>query len=73
MWRSKNHKDDYFSFFKIPISYVFVLALKFPQKSQKSAKSHVVLLLKGKIFVSENHSFCKKRLKYQNINYKRAY
>lgn len=59
-------------FFKVPSSSVFVLALKFPQKSQKSAKSCVVLLLKGQLFVLENHGIHENRLKYQNRNCKRA-
>ena len=47
MKEQKNHKDDHFLFFKIPSSSVFVLALKFPQISQNSAKSCVVLVPKG--------------------------
>ena len=72
MWRSKNHKDDHFPFFKIPLSSVFVLALKFPLISQNSAKSCVVLLQKGQLFVLKNHDICKNKLKYQNISYERA-
>ena len=73
MWRSKNHEDDHFHFFKIPSSSVFVLALKFPQISQNSAKSCVVLVLKRQEFISENHNICKDKLKYQIISYERAY
>ena len=73
MWRSKNHEDDHFPFFKIPSSSVFVLALKFPQISQNSAKSCVVLLQKGQLFALENHDVCKKKLKYQNISYRIVY
>jgi len=73
MWRSKNNEDNYFPFFKIPSSSIFVLALNFPQKSQKSAKSCVVLFLKRQLFVFENHSIYKNRLKYKIISYKRAY
>ena len=62
-----------FFFFKILSSSVFVLTLKFLQKSQKSAKSCVVLLLKGQLFVLENHGICKNRLKYQNMSYEIAY
>jgi len=73
MWTSKNHKDDHFLIFKIPSSSVFVLALKFPQISQNSAKPGVVLLQKGQLFALENHDVCKKKLKYQNISYKIVY
>ena len=66
-------KMTIFFFFKIPSSSVFVSALKFLQKSQKSAKSCVVLFLKKQVFVLENHGICKERLKYQNMIYKRAY
>ena len=68
----KNHEDDRFPFLKIPSSSVFVLALKFPQISQNSAKSCVVLLQKEQLFVLENHDFCKNELKYQSISYERA-
>ena len=60
-------------FFKIPSSSVFVLALKFPQISQNSAKSCVVLLQKRQLFGLKNHDFCKTKLKYQKISYERAY
>ena len=73
MWRSKNHEDDHFPFFKIPSSSVFVLALKFPLISQNSAKSCVVLLQKGQLFVLENHDACKNKLKSQNMSYEKAY
>ena len=73
MWRSKNHEDDHFPFFKIPSSSIFVLALKFPQISQNSAKSCVVLLQKGQLFVLENYDACKNKLKYKNISYEKAY
>ena len=72
MWRSKNHEDDHF-FFKIPLSSVFVLAFKFLQISQNSAKSCIVLLHKGQLLVLENHDICKEKLKYQNISHVRAY
>ena len=72
MWRSKNHEDDHFLFFQIPSSSVFVLALKFPQISQNSAKSCVVSLQKEQLFVLENHDFCKYELIYQSISYKRT-
>jgi len=64
MWRSKNHEDDHFPFFKIPLSSVFVLAFKFPLISQNSAKSCVVLLQKGQLFILEKHNACKNKLKY---------
>ena len=51
IWSNKNHEDNHFTFFKIPLSSVFVLALKFQQKWQKSAKSCVVLFRKGQLFV----------------------
>ena len=73
MWRSENHGDDHFSFFKIPASFVFVLALKFSQISQNSAKSWVVLLQNGQLFVLRNSDVCKNKLKYQNISNARAY
>ena len=72
MWRSKNHEDDYLPFYKIPSSSVFVLALKFPQISQNSAKSCVVLLQKEQLLVLENHDFHKNKLKYHSISYERA-
>ena len=72
MWRSKNHEDDYFPFFKIPSSPVFVLALKFPQISQNSAKFCVVLLQKRQ-FVLRNYDVCKIELRYQNVSYERVY
>ena len=72
IWSEKNHKDDRFSFLKIPSSSVFVLALKFPQISQNSAKSCVVLLQKEQLLVLENHDFCKNRIKCQSISYVRA-
>ena len=59
-------------FFKIPLSSVFVLALKFPQISQNSAKSYVVLSQKGQLFVLENQDLCKNKLKSQNISYGRS-
>ena len=46
------------------LSFIFVLTLKFPQISQNSAKSCVVLLQKEQIFVLENHDLCKNKLKY---------
>ena len=64
MWMSKNYKDDHFPFFKIPSSSVFVLALQFPLISQNSAKSCVVLLQKGQLFVLENYDACKNKLEY---------
>ena len=73
MWRSKNHEDDHFPFFKIPSSSVFVLAPKFPQISLNSAKSCVVLLQKGQLFVLENHDICKNKLRYKNISYETAH
>ena len=72
MWRGKNHEDDHFSFLKIPSSSIFVLALKFPQISQNSAKSCVVLLQNGQLFILKNHDVRKNKLKYQNISYERA-
>ena len=72
MWRSKNHEDDHFPFFKIPSSSVFVLALKFPLISQNSAKSCVVLLQKEQLLVLEDHDFCENKLKYQSISNVRA-
>ena len=72
MRKSKNHKDDRFSFFKISLTSVFVLALKLSQISQNSAKPYVVLLQKGQLFVLENHDFCKNKLKHQNISYGRS-
>ena len=63
-------KMTIFLFSKFLHLLFFVLVLKFPQKP---AKSCVVLLLKGQLFVLENHGICKNRLKYQNINYERAY
>ena len=72
IWRNKNHEDDHFPFFKIPSSSVFVLALKFPQISQNSAKSCVVSLQKEQFLVFENHDFCKNELNYQSTSYKRA-
>ena len=73
MWRSKNHEDDHFPIFKIPLPSVFVLALKFPQISLNSAKSCVVLLQKAHLFFLENHDVCKNKLKHQNIRYEGAY
>ena len=70
-WK-KNHEDDHFPFLKIPSYSVFVLALKFPQVSQNSAKSCVVLLQKEQLLVLENHNFCKNKLKYQSISYEIA-
>ena len=66
-----NHEDDDFSFFKIPLSPIFVFALMLPQITHKSAKSYVVMLLKGQLFVLENHSIYKNKLKYQNITVKK--
>ena len=66
------YEDDHFPHLKIPSSSIFILALKFLQISQNSAKSCVVLLQKEQLFVLENHDFCKNRLKYQSISYKRA-
>ena len=57
-------KMTIFLFFKIPSSSVFVLALKFPQISQNSAKSCAVLLQKGQLFVLENYDACKNKLEY---------
>ena len=71
IWRSKIHEDDRFSFSKIPSFSVFVLALKFPQISQNSAKSSVVSLQKEQLFVVENHDFCKSKWRYQNVSYER--
>merc|ERR1712002_1142696 len=73
IWSEKNHKDNHFPFLKIPSSSVFVLALKFTQISQNSAKSCVVLLQKEQLLVLENHDFCENRYKYQSISYVRAY
>ena len=73
MWRCKNHEDDHFSFLKIPSSSVFVLALKFLQISQNSAKSCAVLLQKGQLFDLENYDTCKNKLEYLNISYEKAY
>ena len=64
MRSEKNHEDDRFLFLKIPLSSVFVLALKFPQMYQNSAKSYVVLLQKGQLFVLKNYDACKNKLKY---------
>ena len=72
IWRNKNHEDERFPFFKIPSSSVFVLALKFTQISQNSAKSCVVLLQKEQLLVLENHDFCENKSKYQSISYVRA-
>ena len=72
IWSEKNHEDDRFPFLKIPSSSVFVLALKFTQISQNSAKSCVVLLQKDQLFVLKNHDFCKNKLKYPSISYKKA-
>ena len=73
MWKSKNHEDDHFPFFKIPLSSVFVLPLKFPQISQNSVKSCVVSLKEGQLFVLDNHNVYKNKLKYQNMSFERAY
>ena len=62
--KSKNYEDDRFLFLKIPSSSVFILALKFLQKSAKSCATIIIL---------ENHNICKNRLKYWNKNCKRAY
>ena len=59
-------------FFSKFVPFIFVLALKFSQISQNSAKSCVVLLQKGQLFVLKNHDVCKNKLKYQNISYERA-
>ena len=72
IWSEKNHEDDRFPFLKIPSSSVFVLALKFTQISQNSAKSCVVLLQKEQLLVLENHDFCENKSKYQSISYIRA-
>jgi len=72
IWRNKNHEDDRFPFVKIPPSSIFVLALKFPQISQNSAKSCVVLVPKRQ-FISENHNIGKNKMKYQIISYEKAY
>ena len=72
MWRSKNHEDNHFPYFKIPLSSIFVLALKFPQISQNSAKSYVVLLQKEQLLALEDHDFCENKLKYQSISNVRA-
>ena len=61
---TKIKKLTIFLFFKIPSSSVFVLALKFPQISQNSAKSCAVLVQKGQIFVLENYDARKNKLKY---------
>ena len=68
----KNHEDDHFPFLKISSSSVFVLALKFTQISQNSAKSCVVLLRKEQLLALKNHDFWKNELKYQSISYVRA-
>ena len=68
----KDHEDDRFPFLKIPSSSVFVLASKFTQIFQNSAKSCVVLLQKEQLLVLENHDFYKNKLKYHSISYKRA-
>ena len=73
MWRRKNNEDDHFPFFKIPSSSVFVLALKFPQISQNSAKSCLVLLQKGQSSILENHDVGENKQKHANISYERAY
>ena len=65
-------KMTVFLFLKIPSSSIFVLALKFPQISQNSAKSCVVLLQKEQLLVLENHGFYKNELKYHSISYERA-
>ena len=72
MRSEKNHEDDRFPLLKIPSSSVFILALKFTQISQNSAKSCVVLLQKEQVLVLENYDFCKNKSKYQSISYKRA-
>ena len=56
MWRNKDYKDDCFL-----LSPIFDLAFNFPQKSKKSAKSFVVLFLKGQLFISEDHGICENR------------
>ena len=61
------------SLFKIPLFSVFNLAFKFQQKSRKSVKCYVVLLLKEQLFVQENHDVCENGLKYQNISYRSVY
>ena len=61
-----------FSFFKIPSSSIFVLALKILQISQNSAKSCVVLLQKEQLLILENQDFCKNKSEYQSISYERA-
>ena len=72
IWSEKNHEDDRFPFLKIPSSSVFVLALKFSQISQNSAKSCVVLLQKEQLLVPENHDSRKNKSKYQSISNERA-
>ena len=54
----------HFSFLNILLSSASVFAVKFPQKSQKSAKSCVVSSLKGQLFVLKYYGICKSRLKY---------
>jgi len=73
MWRNKNNEDDHFLFFKIPSSSVFVLTLKFLHISQNSAKSCVVLLQKGQLFVLKNQDVCKNELRYKTMSYQRAH
>ena len=53
-------KMTVFLFLKIPLSSVFVLTLKFPQISQNSANSCVVLLKKEQLLVLKNHDFYRK-------------
>ena len=72
MHATKNHENDRFPFLKIPSSSVFVLALKFSQIPQNSAKSCVVLLQKKQLLVLENHDFCKNKSRYQSISNERA-
>ena len=66
-------KMTIFIFFKICLSTVFVLAFKYPHISQNSAKSCVVLLQKGQLFVLQNHDVCKNKSRYQNISNEKAY
>ena len=69
---AKIMKITIFFFFKISSSSVFVLTLKFPQISQNSAKSYLVLLQKEQLLVLKDHDFCENKLKYQSISNVRA-
>ena len=56
--------------------FLFSEFLHFPflfwQISLSSAKSCVVLLQKGQLFVFENHDIFKNKLRYKNTSYKKG-